>query len=119
MSNSSYLPNAQTVNLEHGLILQPPLSRCGYGPGLIILRPNKLADCQDRNDSLDPEPLIKWAEESYTAVQVTVDEQSHTSELVEVGINILLSRDECQPKDKFALLGMLNWLVKLCILLLI
>ena len=108
MADVSYLPNAPTVELDHGLILQPPLSRCGYGPGLIILRPNRLADCQDRNDSLDPEPLIKWAEESYMAVQITVNAQSHTSELVEAGINIFLSRDECQPKDKFALLGMLN-----------
>ena len=108
MTDTSYLPNAPAVKLDHGLVLQPPLSRCGRGPGLIILRPSSLAGCRDKNQSLDPEPLIKWAEESYTVVQITVDARSHTSELVTAGIDILLSRDECETKDKLALLGMFH-----------
>ena len=105
MADKSSLPNAPVIELGSGLALQPPLSRCGSGPGLIILRPSSFADCQSRNDSLDPAPLTKWAEESYAVVQITVDTQEHISELITAGVNALVSREECETKDKFALIS--------------
>lgn len=105
MTDTASIPDAPVIQLGNGLVLQPPLSRCERGPGLIILRPSSFANCQSKNDSLDPAPLTKWAEESYTVVQITVDTQEHVSELITVGINALISREECETKDKFALLS--------------
>ncbi|CAG8013783.1 unnamed protein product [Penicillium salamii] len=68
MSGSSFLAPSQI------LTIQPPLSRCGQGPALIIVRPSCYATCQQHNDSLDPEPLKKWAEESFTVAQLTLDQ---------------------------------------------
>lgn len=73
MDVTSGLPSARAVELSANVILQPPLSRCGRGPGLVLLRPASYAGCQQQNTSLDPEPLQKWAEESFAVVQITLD----------------------------------------------
>lgn len=44
---------------------QPPISRCGHGPGLILIRPLCYATSQQQNKTLDSEPLKKWTEESF------------------------------------------------------
>lgn len=110
MTQAAPLPFAPVINLGADIVLQPPLSRCGRGPGLIILRPSSFADCQQRNDSLDPEPLQKWAEESYAVVQISLDSQlsgdkTRVSGLVTAGIDALVSLAEYETKDKFGLLG--------------
>ncbi|CAL5874268.1 uncharacterized protein PFLUO_LOCUS8557 [Penicillium psychrofluorescens] len=76
MAETAQLPSANPVELAVNATLQPPLSRCGHGPGLILLRPACYAGCQQDNKSLDPEPLQKWAEESFAVVQITIDVQS-------------------------------------------
>lgn len=110
MTQAVPLCSAPVINLGADIVLQPPLSRCGRGPGLIILRPSGLADYQKENDSLDPEPLQKWAEESYAVVQISLDLQSsgdktRVSGLVTAAIDALVSLAECETKDKFGLLG--------------
>ena len=110
MTQAASLPSAPVIHLGANIVLQPPLSRCGRGPGLIILRPSGFADYQQRNDSLDPEPLQKWAEESYVVVQISLDSQSsgdkaRVARLVTAGIDALVSLAECETKDRFGLLG--------------
>ena len=54
---------------ENSLTLQPPLSRRGRGPGLILLLdPTQLYHGSPK--TLDPAPLQKWAEEGYAVAQV-------------------------------------------------
>lgn len=105
------LPSAPQVSLGENILLQPPLSRCGLGPGLIIIRPYSYAECQANNTSLDPEPVQKWAEESYAVVQITLGHETSAAEsvvlaLVERGIEAFESSNECEKKDRFATLGM-------------
>ncbi|KAE8382278.1 hypothetical protein BDV26DRAFT_278077 [Aspergillus bertholletiae] len=93
------LPCAPQVSLGQNILLQPPLSRCGHGPGLVIVRPSCDAGCQAQNTSLDPEPVQKWAEESYTVVQITLDHETSADEsgvlaLVRSGIEALESSNE-------------------------
>ncbi|KAB8234345.1 uncharacterized protein BDW43DRAFT_299703 [Aspergillus alliaceus] len=93
------LPSAPSVSLGDKVLLQPPLSRCGHGPGLIIIRPYSYAECQGKNGSLDPEPVQKWAEESFAIVQITVDavagaDESGVLEFVKRGIAGLESLKE-------------------------
>ncbi|KAB8205816.1 hypothetical protein BDV34DRAFT_212915 [Aspergillus parasiticus] len=93
------LPSAPQVSLAQNILLQPPLSRCGRGPGLIIIRPYSYAECQAKNTSLDPEPVQKWAEESYAVVQITLEHETSADDggvlaLVERGIGAFESSNE-------------------------
>ncbi|KAJ5679920.1 hypothetical protein N7462_008164 [Penicillium macrosclerotiorum] len=72
---------ATPIELGPDMILQPPLSRCGCGPGLILVRPSAYSGYQQLNKSLDPEPLLKWAEESFAVVQITLDAGQDLTEL--------------------------------------
>lgn len=54
------LPSAPSVTLSPNATLQPPLSRLGHGPGLILL--TAFENESFENDTLDPEPSKKWAE---------------------------------------------------------
>ncbi|PYI20068.1 NTF2-like protein [Aspergillus violaceofuscus CBS 115571] len=67
------LPSAPPITISPTITLQPPLSRCGEGPGLLLIRPANLVNCQANNTTLDPAPTQKWAEESYTVVEITLD----------------------------------------------
>ncbi|KAF1932456.1 uncharacterized protein M421DRAFT_417172 [Didymella exigua CBS 183.55] len=53
------------------LILQPPLSRRGNGPGLILIL-DHYALVEESDKHLDPPPLQKWAEEGFAVVQLLV-----------------------------------------------
>ncbi|GFF55557.1 hypothetical protein CNMCM6069_009599 [Aspergillus lentulus] len=108
-SSSTSLPSAPRVDLHPRVVLQPPLSRCGHGPGLILIRPSHFAECQEKNKSLDPEPLQKWAEESYAIVQISLDAESSGDkdcvlDAVKTAIESLDSLRECDKKDQFGLL---------------
>ncbi|KAK8122957.1 hypothetical protein PG984_011627 [Apiospora sp. TS-2023a] len=63
-------PNAPSIVISPTLTLQPPLSRRGHGPGLVLLVDPSLdlANCHDK--TLDPPPLQKWAEEGYAVAQL-------------------------------------------------
>lgn len=51
---------------------QAPLSRCGTGPGLIIIVDADV-DLRAHPKTLDPPPLEKWAEESYAVCQIRMN----------------------------------------------
>jgi carboxymethylenebutenolidase len=51
------------------LSLQPPLSRRGKGPGLILVL-DHYALIEWSEGCVDPPPLQKWAEEGFAVVQV-------------------------------------------------
>lgn len=78
-SDSTGMPSAKPVEIKPNVIIQPPLSRCGQGPALILIRPSHYSDYQKNNTSLDPEPLLKWAEESFTVAQVTLDASTESA----------------------------------------
>ncbi|CBF82011.1 uncharacterized protein ANIA_05376 [Aspergillus nidulans FGSC A4] len=108
-SGSTPLPNAPTVEVAPGVLLQPPLSRCGRGPGLLLVRAAAHTQCQADNQSLDPEPLQKWAEESFAVAQITLDAESSKSraaltDLVRSAEQALGGLVECTKKDKFGVL---------------
>lgn len=53
------------------LTLQPPLSRRGRGPGLILVL-DHYARIGKSDKHLDPPPLQKWAEEGFAVAQVSM-----------------------------------------------
>ncbi|KAF2464050.1 uncharacterized protein BDR25DRAFT_297112 [Lindgomyces ingoldianus] len=69
--SSLKIPDAKTIEISPHLSLQPPLSRRGRGPGLILVL-NHYALLEKSKSSLDPPPLLKWAEEGFAVAQVLV-----------------------------------------------
>lgn len=67
------LPTAELVEISEYISLLPPLSRRGYGPGLMIVLPEGTPTyrqggvvCEDGV----PPPLLKWAEEGFAVVEI-------------------------------------------------
>ncbi|KAJ5871191.1 uncharacterized protein N7529_003544 [Penicillium soppii] len=101
MSNA----NLPSVDSNTYATFQSPLSRCGHGPGLILIRPSCYATCQAQNKSLDPEPLMKWAEESFTVAQITVESVTQASlrESINKAERGLIERG-CDTRDRMGLI---------------
>lgn len=65
------LPSAKPIRLSANVTLQPPLSRRGSGPALIIfLAADYISQKENSSKTLDPEPIQKWAEEGFCVVEV-------------------------------------------------
>ena len=100
------LPNAKPVKLNSNLTIHAPLSRRGHGPGMIIIRGSTPAPARNAKATLDPEPLQKWAEESYTVVQVTVSEGHKTvKEDLRQAIDALNGHEKCDKKSGYGVIG--------------
>lgn len=99
------LPSAKLQVLKPGVSLQPPLTRLGSGPGLIILTSDEIYDekVAQRDDA--PTAVLKWAEEGYTVVQIsaTAAGSSDVKTVFDEAIQALEKCDSCQPKDKIGL----------------
>lgn len=63
-----------------------------------------------------PSPLVKWAEEGYTVVEIQATAlQTGKGHVIRSGIEALESCGQCQPKDKIGLVGKLQyWLSFTC-----
>lgn len=100
---------SQPHHLGDRLTIQKPLSRRGRGPGLLILTPESYTSRTDRK-TLDPEPIQKWAEESFVVVNVTIPEhalkagEADLQACLESGIKALKSSPECTDSDKLGLI---------------
>jgi hypothetical protein len=56
--------------------------------------------------TLDPEPLQKWAEESFAVVEVGVSDANVAKEACLAGIKALKELPECISTDKIGVIGM-------------
>ncbi|VUC32422.1 unnamed protein product [Clonostachys rosea] len=98
----SPLPTAQLKNIKPGMSLLPPLSRRGFGPGLILL-------AADTGDLLNisqgvPSTLLKWAEEGYAVFCLDASALEQKTALREA-VNALEECDKCEPKGKIGLIA--------------
>ncbi|KAH8733006.1 hypothetical protein GQ44DRAFT_745239 [Phaeosphaeriaceae sp. PMI808] len=69
LSTPPSYPGPQQISPH--ITLQPPLSRRGTGPGLILVL-DHYALTEQSEKHLDPPPLQKWAEEGFAVVQLLV-----------------------------------------------
>ncbi|KAK3986828.1 hypothetical protein QBC44DRAFT_296318 [Cladorrhinum sp. PSN332] len=68
--------NKPPVDISARLSIQPPLSRRGVGPGLIVVisaEAGSELSLQPSASSLDPPPRQKWAEEGFAVAQIIVE----------------------------------------------
>lgn len=104
------LPNAPAVRLAPNITLQPPLTRRGHGPGLILVLDEYLTS-EKLQSTLDPSPRQKWAEEGYAVLEIIVKKldgarnSDEISEDLKSGLNTLQRLTECDVKDKFGVIG--------------
>ncbi|KAJ4395877.1 hypothetical protein N0V93_000091 [Gnomoniopsis smithogilvyi] len=98
------LPSPQLTEVKPGVALLPPLSRRGTGPGIIILT----CDYEDSLAIKDgvPSPMIKWAEEGYTVVEIQSRALSGaTEDVLSLALHTLTTCEKCEPKDKVGLVA--------------
>ena len=102
------LPNPATAQITDRAVLQPPLSRRGAGPGLIVIVPDAAQIGSFENDSekpLDPEPVQKWAEEGYAVAGITVAAGEEADLMGDIAACVAALKDHSSvdTKEKFAI----------------
>ncbi|KAK6003427.1 hypothetical protein QM012_009198 [Aureobasidium pullulans] len=102
------LPSAPAINVSPAVTVQPPLSRAGKGPALIVLVDQEAA----RNasmDSIEPSPLQKWAEESYVVAQVDLKKlQKSFEETLSETISFIKDLPSFDGNQKFGVISYLS-----------
>jgi len=97
------LPSAPLITLSPNAVLQPPLSRRGTGPGVILFLPNTISSAESK--PLDPEPVNKWAEEGFAVVGVTVSKSLSIDQVLQQALDALEALDQVDIKQNFAVIG--------------
>ncbi|KAI1336033.1 hypothetical protein F5Y15DRAFT_216535 [Xylariaceae sp. FL0016] len=99
------LPTPQLTALSPGLSLLLPLTRRGTGPGLIVLTP----DSEDQLSIKEgvPSPLIKWAEEGYTVVEIQAAAVigKNPFEVLRQAVRALEKCEKCEFNEKVGLVA--------------
>ena len=105
------LPDAALIRITADIVLQPPLSRRGTGPGIIIFLPDPanlvLAD-QSTAKPLDPDPITKWAEEGFAVVAISgtsSDQVASAAQALKEPLEALQAIEQVDIKEKFAVIG--------------
>jgi carboxymethylenebutenolidase len=98
------LPSAEPKKLDGGLSLLPPLTRRGHGPGLIVL----VAQSADKlmHDGGVPSPLMKWAEEGYTVVEIPSSAWTADASPLKAAVAAIKECENYEDTGKFGLVGM-------------
>ncbi|RDB20497.1 hypothetical protein Hypma_012461 [Hypsizygus marmoreus] len=98
------LPSAPLVVLSGTEVVQPPLTRRGTGPGVILFLPppDRLTFKTKGAKPLDPEPVQKWAEEGFAVVGVTPGSSAWSvGDSLKRDVEALLALDTLDTRDKF------------------
>ena len=98
------LPSAPLVELTANVTLQPPLSRRGTGPGIILITSK---DLKPKIDTLDVLPQQKWAEEGYAAVNIKSGGRQSLKTSIDLAIKSLQALETCDIKGKWFVIGRL------------
>lgn len=103
-NKSLSLPSAPAIDASPALTVQPPLSRAGKGPALIILIDQDAAT-KASIDSIDPPPLQKWAEESFAVAQVDIRElQTSFEDTLSDAISFIKDLPSFDGNEKFGVI---------------
>ena len=100
-------PRRAVADDAAGLFLQPPLSRRGRGPGIIMFLPPAASPGTARARTLDPDPVHKWAEEGFAVLGIPAGASSPEAlgQTVQRAVGALRDANECTTKDRFAVIG--------------
>ncbi|KAF8914153.1 hypothetical protein CPB84DRAFT_1669963 [Gymnopilus junonius] len=99
------LPSPPLINVSPDIVVQPPLSRRGTGPGVVLYLPNHVPLSTQPTKPLDPVPIAKWAEEGFAVAGITASNQIDVGKVLEQAIDALVSLEQVDIKDKFAVIS--------------
>jgi len=99
------LPSAPLISLAPNLVLQPPLSRRGTGPGVVLFLPDNVELSDAATKPLDPEPVLKWAEEGFAVVGITAATNLSIDQDLKQAVDALVALKEVDVKDKIGVIG--------------
>jgi len=97
--------SASPIFLGPNVVLQPPLSRRGIGPGLFVFLPDHVTVSSGTTKPLDPDPVTKWAEEGFAVVGVTAPGSTSIDQILQQGLDALQALDQVDIKDRFAVIS--------------
>ncbi|KAJ2916460.1 hypothetical protein MD484_g3950, partial [Candolleomyces efflorescens] len=101
------LPNAPIRHISERLSVQPPLSRRGNGPGVLVFLPGPSDEIAPSNGQkpLDPEPIQKWAEEGFAVAFLNNSRNHSAADLLTEAVNAFIDLGELlDTKDKFGII---------------
>lgn len=103
------LPNAALLRISQNIVLQLPLSRRGTGPGIVIFLPDPaqvVFTNQSAPKPLDPDPIIKWAEEGFAVVAITgSNDLPSIVQALKEALEVLQTLEQVDVKQKFAVIS--------------
>ncbi|KAL4902942.1 hypothetical protein BDW74DRAFT_54754 [Aspergillus multicolor] len=97
------LPVPTVHKIGPGITLLSPLSRRGYGPGTIVLVPDN-APSPLHLENGTPSPSLKWAEESYTVIEIRESVLKREPAL-DLALESLNGFEKCTPKSVVGLVA--------------
>lgn len=99
------LPDAPIHRITEILSVQPPLSRRGHGPGLLLFVSDDVSVAEGLKP-LDPEPVQKWAEEGFAvAFAVARPGQDVQKILADAATALIGLGERLDIKDKLGVVG--------------
>ncbi|KAI1206653.1 uncharacterized protein F4807DRAFT_437728 [Annulohypoxylon truncatum] len=91
--------------MDSRLTITPPLSRRGHGPGLLLLVDEGL-DLRRHKKTLDPPPLLKWAEEGFAVAQLRA--AASNKDFIRDGLRLALSElsgsSSCDQSERIGIM---------------
>lgn len=107
-SQPPVLPRTILRRITPNITLLQPLSRRGCGPGLVILvsESGAVDDASaTRIENGIPCPLMKWAEESYTVVEITQEALFRESDPLKLALTELAACKTTEPKSAVGIIS--------------
>ncbi|EHY58466.1 hypothetical protein ABEF92_007629 [Exophiala dermatitidis] len=104
------LPTAELVKIDSHISLLPPLSRRGYGPGLIIVLPDDTPTYTDGGTVCEdgiPPPLLKWAEEGFAVLEIREAALRDTNSVQNVVDKAVAALEQCKQCRSDGGIGMI------------
>ncbi|KAG6813453.1 hypothetical protein H0H92_010787 [Tricholoma furcatifolium] len=100
------LPSAPLHVITESEVIQPPLTRRGTGPGIVLILPHaeNLDIRKNGVKPLDPEPVQKWAEEGFAVAAITPSSDWSFEVSFNRCVDALLELPELDKRDKFAVI---------------
>ncbi|KAH7037414.1 uncharacterized protein B0I36DRAFT_371929 [Microdochium trichocladiopsis] len=116
MVSHDTFPTAKPERLSPTLTIHAPLTHRGHGPGIVIVTDSATSQTATNGDAqphetLDPQPLQKWAEEGYVVAELRLsasgssdDDAIRLRDDLRVATEALTMHDKCTSKSRYAVI---------------
>lgn len=106
-----FLPKTSLQPLASGITVVHPLTRRGKGPGLIVIVSQSGITGQSSLaiENGVPCPVMKWAEEGFTTVEITAAALDHVTNALHIALDGLRNSHTIDSKGLVGLVGKITY----------